>query len=733
MRDPLQAFPVWTKLALLFVALSILAFGVGGYAVTGEARGALVSEITARIEGQSRDWAAALDAELRTLASRTEDFASDGFLRERAALLISGGNGSRDGVASELRQQLERKKPLVTAFSGIAIADADGRPQAATAGLAEPLLGTGCLTATGSAPSTFSAILVEPPASPPTMVISTPLRSLDGQATLGRLVTFVHVGIWVSRAVTSAGLTQARPGTPVQLTVTDHIGTPVQVSPLLTSPDAPSFDSELVRTGFGISLGPPRIANDDAAQHKSWPLFAPGWSAGVHAGPPDLSGVSRLQSRVLAFGIVLAALSLLLLYFPIRFLAQPLQRMREAARRIEGGDFSARVPVDSKDEIGQLARSFNTMACAIEERTSGLETAAAELARGQELLRLESDRLATVIRSMRDGLVVLDAHGHAVLSNAAAGGLLEVLRHHRQATSHHICRASAEHSSCTDCLLDPAAPARTCILDAGRTVLEVHATRLPGEPSSSGRVLVARDITDRVVQDERQIHQERLAVIGEVASIMAHELNNPLAAISMFSQMMEGDLPAKSPHRESVAIIRRNTDTCKRAIREVLDYATDATPEISPVDLHAVLEDVVRFLRPMRERAGVTHTVELGSSLPFVTGDEVQLRQVFVNLCLNAIQAMAPRGGALRLVTRDSLDHVEIDVVDSGPGIPPDLREKVFRPFFTTKARGEGTGLGLPTTRRIAEIHGGSVDLVSTGPEGTTFRVRFRRRNELPV
>jgi signal transduction histidine kinase len=109
-----------------------------------------------------------------------------------------------------------------------------------------------------------------------------------------------------------------------------------------------------------------------------------------------------------------------------------------------------------------------------------------------------------------------------------------------------------------------------------------------------------------------------------------------------------------------------------------------------------------------------------------VTGDDVQLRQIFVNLLVNAFQAMAERGGLVSVRTQTLGDHLEIDVADDGPGIPEHARELIFKPFYTTKPRGVGTGLGLPTARRIAELHGGSLELASTGPTGTLFRVRLR-------
>jgi signal transduction histidine kinase len=732
MRDPLSRIPVKYKLALVFLTVCVLAFGVGGYLILGAARGALVREIGARGDEQSRAWASALDIELRALGARAEDFASDGYLRERTARLLAGGGTPDEGLRSELRDHLVRKRPVVAALAGIAIVGPGGQEIAATDSETSDLVRKLPPSLLARETLAFGDLLHEDGRAP-RLAIAVPLRSLDGGVLLGRLVNVVSAGMWISRAVVNAGLEKTPSAGLVELAVADARGVTLRIASVLTGPDAPSPESDLARSGFGltVSVQPPEPRRPDRA---TWPIAASGWTAAVGmSGPPDHTAVAALQSRVVALGLVLAGVALVLLWFPMRYLARPLLRLREAARRIEGGDFTARVEVESADEIGQAARAFNTMAQAIDERTRRLEKAASDLAAGQAQLRRESDRLAAVISSMRDGLVVLDADGRPVLSNAAAQPLLELVGQRTSSASHHICREEAVHGSCAACLLDTSSPARSCIIDAGRSVLEVHATRLPGDRGAAGRVLVSRDITDRVAQDERHIHQERLAVIGEVASIMAHELNNPLAAISMFAQMMEDELPADSRLREPVAVIRRNTESAKRAIREVLDYATAATPEVTSVDVHDVLGDVSRFLRPMRERAGVELAIERGPETALVSGDEVQIRQIFVNLCMNAIQAMEGMGGKVGIAIRESGDHVEIDVADTGPGIPPEIRDQVFRPFFTTKPRGEGTGLGLPTARRIAEIHGGSLDLLESGPAGTTFRVRLRRGREVPV
>ena len=208
---------------------------------------------------------------------------------------------------------------------------------------------------------------------------------------------------------------------------------------------------------------------------------------------------------------------------------------------------------------------------------------------------------------------------------------------------------------------------------------------------------------------------------------MAHELNNPLAAIRMFSQMIGERLSPDSPLREDVSVIERNTETCSRTIRELLDYATGATPEVRQVDIHSCLRDVSSFLRAFRERKETELVLDLAAEDPVVLGDEVQLRQVFVNLIMNALQAVGE--GTVSVTTGLENGHMIVDVKDTGPGVDPAIESAIFRPFYTTKPRGSGTGLGLSTARRITEIQGGGLELLDGRPGSTTFRVRLLRRS----
>jgi signal transduction histidine kinase len=733
-RDPLSGISVKYKLAMMFAGVCLLAFGVGGALAGSSARAALEREIRARVAAQSRNYATRLAAQLRLFGRRAEDFASDGYVRDRLERLSA--DASDVGARGELERHLATNKlPLVFGFVGLATFDGNG---ASTARV-------GCLASTAfdavssrraTAPredvvaeaTLFGpARRVDRPDANVVLTVSTPVRSLDGSRVVGRLAAAILPGAWIAEAFAGA---DADPTAEVDVALVGPDGGALLLDRRLTETLKVAAESDLLRSGFGVALASEEPPVDPRAATERCPVGDTGWTIRVARDLSEpLAAWSGLQSKLVGIGAALSVLAGVFFWFPLRYLAAPLARLSEAAEKLRRGERAARVDVEGDDEIAALGASFNAMADAVAQRTADLESAAVELRSNRDELRGEKERLAGVIASMRDALVVLDADGRPVVANAAARPLVDAMARTGATRSHHLCREAIEGVDCASCLADGGRAPTSCLVDAGGGVWDVRTTRLPPDARGRiGRVVVARDVTARVAEDERQIHQERLSVLGEVAAVMAHELNNPLAAVSMFNGMLEDDLPPESPLREHAAVIRRNVETCKKAIRALLDYATDASPEIAPVDVHDVLEDVARFLRPMSDRARVVVERRFDAAASEIVGDEVQLRQVFVNLVVNAIQAMRGKGGVVRLATRDGTDGLEVDVADEGPGVPDDVRERIFKPFFTTKARGEGTGLGLSTARRIAELHGGALDLAASSAEGSVFRARFTRR-----
>jgi two-component system sensor histidine kinase PilS (NtrC family) len=262
----------------------------------------------------------------------------------------------------------------------------------------------------------------------------------------------------------------------------------------------------------------------------------------------------------------------------------------------------------------------------------------------------------------------------------------------------------------------------------------------------SGFVVIFQDVTAVVEMEGNLRRSERLAAVGELSASIAHEVRNPLAAISGSIQILRNHVEtetAEGEPRKLMDIVLRETDRLNRLITDFLRYARPGPLLLEPVDVAVAVEDVLKMFGSVLPET-VEVDVEVESGL-WVTADASQLRQVLWNLVLNASEAM-PEGGALRVaaaalpgeapqgpandgrngaVEQKNMGWAEIAISDRGTGVQPDVLERVFDPFFTTKDH--GSGLGLAAVHRIVDDHGGSVRLESTVGKGTTVRLRFPR------
>ena len=253
-------------------------------------------------------------------------------------------------------------------------------------------------------------------------------------------------------------------------------------------------------------------------------------------------------------------------------------------------------------------------------------------------------------------------------------------------------------------------------------VVALAANGLPGADPPSA-LLVGRDMTQEREMRLRLMESDRLAAVGELVAGVAHEVNNPLSSISAFAQLLLRDelTPA---HRESIEVIRAETMRASQVVKDLLTFARRSDPQREPLDLNGVVARTLRLRQYQFTEASVRVQQELAAELPAVLGDARQLQQVCLNLVTNAVHAMAEQGGGtLTLRSSHAGGNVMLEVVDTGPGISPGARAHIFEPFFTTKGEGEGTGLGLSVSYGIVKAHGGAIEVVESGPSGTTFRV----------
>ena len=239
--------------------------------------------------------------------------------------------------------------------------------------------------------------------------------------------------------------------------------------------------------------------------------------------------------------------------------------------------------------------------------------------------------------------------------------------------------------------------------------------------------LKERDDKLREYTDQQIMKSEKLATIGQLAAGVAHEINNPLGTISIYAQMALDELGKDNNScRESLAVVMKQTNRAGRIVKDLLEFARQSEPEMRVLNINDVMKKAISIISHPAELQNIRIHADLSPELPDIQGDNDKLEQVFVNIMINAIQAM-PEGGPLTVFTRmtDGSGFVEIEVSDTGCGIPQDHLSKLFDPFFSTKSTGEGTGLGLSVTLGIVEKHNGTIDVKSTVGEGSTFVIRL--------
>jgi len=225
---------------------------------------------------------------------------------------------------------------------------------------------------------------------------------------------------------------------------------------------------------------------------------------------------------------------------------------------------------------------------------------------------------------------------------------------------------------------------------------------------------------------------EKLASVGLLASGVAHELNNPLTGILTFSHLLRRKMPDKSADAEDMDLVIRETKRCAAIIKRLLDFAREKLPEKKFTDLNQVIDDTVRIVEQPAHLRDIEITLDLDRTLPPIWIDADQIKQVIMNMVVNAQHAVEEKG-SIAISTRRSSDPrapatepkpmVAISIVDTGCGIPEANLQRIFDPFFTSKDVGKGTGLGLSVSHGIVEAHGGLIEVESKVGEGSTFRV----------
>jgi two-component system nitrogen regulation sensor histidine kinase NtrY len=411
----------------------------------------------------------------------------------------------------------------------------------------------------------------------------------------------------------------------------------------------------------------------------------------------------------------------------------PIQGLAEGTREISRGNFDHRIQVQAEDELGMLVRSFNRMTeqlgegrRQINEFTQSLEQAIDERERRRKLME-------TILENIPTGVVSLDSSGEVVRVNPAVVTILgeyarnsqtlqDLLGEEAARTVLHLMRRSLRMG---------VAAREIEIATGGRLVrTAVTVSSLGPRRSNPGFVVVIDDLTEL-------LRAQRAAAWQEVAQRIAHEIKNPLTPIQLSAQRLLRHLERAAAAKpqgvrtefekltaECAGLIEREVQTLESLVGEFSQFARFPAAKLAPADLNSIVEGALKLFLGRLE--GITVTTELAAALPPVKADPELVRRVLANLIDNAAEAMESSTiRQLRVATRTEGDGdaVEIEVSDSGHGISPEDKERLFLPHFSTKER--GTGLGLAIASRIIAEHNGTIRVEDNSPTGARFLIRF--------
>jgi PAS domain S-box-containing protein len=361
-----------------------------------------------------------------------------------------------------------------------------------------------------------------------------------------------------------------------------------------------------------------------------------------------------------------------------------------------------------------------------------------------DALRLSDARWRAVIDAAVDGIIVIDARGRIEVFNHAAERMFGYAEGEVVGRNVSLLMPEPDRSRHDGYLDHHLQTGERKVIGIGRSVtamrrdgthfpvhLSVGEMDVDGEKHFTG---ILHDLSRRTELEEKLREATALARLGEMAAVIAHEVKNPLAAVRGAVQVIGSRLPSASSDAAIVKEIIARLDALNDLIQDLLVFARPPAPRHAAIDLERLLESLVTLLK--RDPANAEVVVTIGGRVPPLSGDANLLTIVFQNFLINSAQAMQGRGAiTITLASGEGASGEEtsgerwhhVTIADTGPGIPPEIRANLFRPFKTTKAR--GTGLGMATAKRLVELHGGHLEVTSPEGGGTTIAVHLPSGN----
>jgi len=424
-----------------------------------------------------------------------------------------------------------------------------------------------------------------------------------------------------------------------------------------------------------------------------------------------------------------------------RRLSRPLRRMSMAAKRMADGDLTVRVFLDQEDEMGKMGAAFNNMANQIEQHTENLQ---ALVESKTKELRRTKEYFESIVESSADMIITTDKSGKITFVNRATSNALGYPIKKRLLGRHvsmfypkgfkkareimDILREKGSFSNYEMPLIGSDG--------IGIPILTSAALLRDEEGNVMGTVGIFTDISQRKkLESELRrtqaslVQAGKMRAMGDLVSGVAHEINNPLMASQAIVHVIKNTLKSTDPNFKRVEIIAGCNERMETIINHLREFSRADEPHMTLMDINSAIQSTLMITGQQLLNHGVTLEKQLALGLPKIMGDENRLEQVILNIIANARDAMEHTGRAKILTISTSAKRkadqtmVMVKISDTGCGIPGDIREKIFNPFFSTKETDKGTGLGLAITYGIIEDHKGQVDVKTRVDSGTTFTI----------
>ena len=416
------------------------------------------------------------------------------------------------------------------------------------------------------------------------------------------------------------------------------------------------------------------------------------------------NSVNRIILSIVVAMIIAAMLVILAAWLIARMTTRPIRELTRASRKIASGEFGQKISLGTKDESGQLAHAFNEMSLKLKEMMATISE--------------DRARLTSILDNMADGVILTDAEGSVVLTNSTAQRLLRIRdKNYDGRPLIEVVREHELNDLLTSCLETGREQIAQFELATLNRFLRAIAVPIAND-RLGGVLLLIQDLTEL-----RSLQTMRREMVGNIS----HEFRTPLAGIkAMVETLQDGAVDDREAAKDFLSRIEAEVDRMTQLVAELTELSRIETGKVElklePVNLNALVVEVIAQLKPQSERQRLTLETALADDLPATPADKERIRQVIVNLLHNAIKFNRP-GGSIRTSTKQSEDSVFVEVSDTGAGIAENDLPHIFERFYKAdKSRaGQGSGMGLAIAKHVVEAHVGSIWVQSEEGKGSTF------------